>query len=131
MRPILATALLALTAVPALADAEYDRCIADADGTNTAYAACGGDWIKRADDQLNAAWRALKPEAEADDEVYKALLAEQRAWNDYKEKSCLFLATGWFGREGQAISYPDCRASVIEARTSELKDYLDRFSEGQ
>jgi hypothetical protein len=35
-----------------------------------------------------------------DDATAKALLDEQRAWNDYKEKSCLFYASGYFGREG-------------------------------
>jgi uncharacterized protein YecT (DUF1311 family) len=125
MKPILA-ALLILAAAPALADTKHDQCIADSDGTNTAYAACGGDWIKRADDELNAAWQTLK--AETAEEVYEELLAEQRAWNDYKEKSCQFLASGWFGREGQAISYPDCRAKVIEARTAELNTYIDHFT---
>jgi uncharacterized protein YecT (DUF1311 family) len=125
MKAILFVALFLLAAAPALADAEYDKCIADSDGTNTAYAACGSEWIERADDELNATWQALK--AEAAEDVYQELLAEQRAWNDYKEKSCLFLATGWFGREGQAISYPDCRARVIEARTAELNTYIDHF----
>lgn len=129
MRTIFALASLLLTALPAAADTEYDQCIADSDGSNAAYTACGGDWIKRADDELNATWQSLR--AEASEAVYPEILAEQRAWNDYKEKSCLFLATGWFGREGQAISYPDCRARVIEARTEELNAYIDHFIGGQ
>ncbi|MDE1157989.1 MAG: lysozyme inhibitor LprI family protein [Neorhizobium sp.] len=112
---------LSLFAGSALADDLYDSCMSAADGTNPAYAKCGGDWIARADADLNTAWKSLYGDAEGQTKV--DLLAEQRAWNAYKEQSCTFLSNGDAGREGQVIAFPACRAKVIEARTQELEDY--------
>lgn len=120
--PLLFAATLS-AALPALADDVYDKCINDSDGTNTAWGQCGGDWIARADKNLNDAWKKLHA-AISDEATAKALLDEQRAWNDYKEKSCQFYAGGYFGREGQVLSYPACRAAVIEARNADLAGYL-------
>ena len=41
---------------PAAADAEHDRCIAASDGTNTAWATCGADLLKRDFGSVEA-WR--------------------------------------------------------------------------
>ncbi len=122
-RLLLACAFL-LPASLARADKLYDACIDTSNGSNAAWAQCGGDWIKRADAAMNAAWKKLYGGAE---EKTKAdLLAEQRLWNAYKEKACDFYANGDWGREGQVLSYPACRASVIEARTKQLQDYESR-----
>lgn len=107
---------------PAQADDLYDKCINDSDGTNTAWGQCGGDLIARSDKALNEAWKKLHGSI-SDDDTAKALLDEQRAWNDFKEKSCRFYAGGYFGREGQVLSYPVCRAGVIDARTAALEAY--------
>jgi uncharacterized protein YecT (DUF1311 family) len=112
-----------LAVLPAQADDIYDKCIKDSDGTNTAWGACGGDWMARADKALNDAWKKLHSSI-SDDATAKALLDEQRAWNGYKEKSCLFYASGYFGREGEVLSYPACQAAVIEARTTDLNAYF-------
>jgi uncharacterized protein YecT (DUF1311 family) len=109
-------------ASPAFADDVYDKCIEASDGTNPAWGQCGGEWVDRADKALNAAWKELR--ASVDGDTAKALVDEQRAWNDFKEKSCLFYADGEYGREGQVLSYPICRAGVIEARTKDLKSYM-------
>lgn len=105
----------------AAADALYDKCIDQSDGTNAAWAQCGGDWITRADKAMNAAWKKLYGNAEG--RTKADLLAEQRLWNAYKESSCNFYANGDWGREGQVLHYPACRATVIEARTKQLQDY--------
>jgi uncharacterized protein YecT (DUF1311 family) len=112
-----------LFVMPARADDAYDKCMKDSDGTNTSWGQCGGDWIARADKALNDAWKKLHSSM-TDDDTAKAMLDEQRAWNEYKEKSCLFYAGGYFGREGEVLSYPTCRAEVIEARTADLNAYL-------
>ncbi len=124
MRVLLPTVLLAglCMAVPATADEQYGKCIDESDGTNPAWGACGSDWIARADKALNAAWKELRGAVEGNS--LNALLDEQRLWNEYKEKSCLFYSGGDFGREGQVLSYPACRAGVIEARTADLESYL-------
>ena len=119
------TVATVLGSFPAFADAEYHKCVDAAGATNAAWSECGAEWIERADAELNATWKDLRAILAGD--TAQALLDEQRAWNAYKEKSCLFWASGEFGREGLAIKYPACRAEVIEARTSELKFLLERM----
>lgn len=123
IRPFVLVASL-LAVLPAHADDAYDQCMKGSDGTNTSWGQCGGDWMARADKALNEAWKKLHSSID-DETTAKALLDEQRAWNDFKEKSCLFYAGGYFGREGEVLSYPTCRAEVIEARTSDLNAYFE------
>lgn len=108
-------------AAPAAADEAYKRCIDGSDGTNPAWGACGGEWVAREDAKLNAAWKQLY-EASGPN-TKKDLLEEQRAWNAFKEKSCRFYGNGDFGREGQVLQFPACRAEVIAQRTAALKGY--------
>lgn len=99
------------------ADDAYDACMKKAQ-SNPDFAECGGAYMKRADDALNAAWKKVYPLASG--QTAKDLLAEEQAWIAYKDKSCLLYANGENGREGEVISYPACRAGVIENRTKEL-----------
>lgn len=130
MKFLIPLALLTATfvAAPVFAEDLYDKCIDASDGTNMAWGQCGGELIERADKAMNTAWKELRKSVDGD--TAKALLDEQRAWNAYKEKSCLFYASGDFGREGQVLSYPACRAGVIEARTNDLKSYLSDDKDG-
>ncbi|NGN44071.1 DUF1311 domain-containing protein [Mesorhizobium sp. CGMCC 1.15528] len=124
MKLLVPLALLTAASVasPAFADDVYDKCMKASDGTNASWGQCGGAWMDRADKALNTAWKELHGAVDGD--TATALLDEQRAWNDFKEKSCQFYANGEYGREGQVLSYPTCRAEVIEARTADLKAYL-------
>ncbi|KAB2671924.1 lysozyme inhibitor LprI family protein [Brucella sp. ZJ1_1] len=124
MKRLFLTLAFLLPAVHANADSLYDKCIQQSDGTNSAWAECGGAWVKRADSALNAAWK--KTYGQADGQTKTDLLAEQRLWNSYKEASCKFYANGDWGREGQVLSFPACRAKVIEARTKQLLGYNER-----
>lgn len=118
---LIATASVIGTHGVAPADDAYDRCIANADGTNTAWAQCGGDWIEREDKSLNEVWRQVY--GAADGQTKRDLLAEQRLWNAYKESACGFYANGDWGREGQVLHFSACRARVIAERTQALQDY--------
>ncbi len=120
-RILLVVAAFAALAAPAAADEAYKRCIDGSDGTNPAWGACGGEWIAREDAKLNAAWKKLYDASEA--ATKKDLLAEQRAWNAFKEKSCRFYDNGDFGREGQVLHFPACRAEIIAQRTATLDSY--------
>jgi uncharacterized protein YecT (DUF1311 family) len=124
MRLLVAAALSALAwaAAPALADEEYEACVSKGQ-TDADYRECGYGWVERADADLNAAWRELR--RISSEETAKLLLDEQRAWNAYKEKACLFWASGEYGTIGSVLTYPPCFARVIEARTAELRTYLD------
>ncbi len=115
-------ALLSLiAATPAMADPVYDACT-DKAVSNVDYSDCGSAWIGREDVRLNRAWKILYPGLPALSK--KDLLDEQRAWIAYKDKSCLWRANGDWGREGQVIFYPTCRAKVIADRA----DYLDAMT---
>ncbi len=109
--------LLLIGAGAARADAVYDACMKTAT-SNVDFAQCGGAYVKRADDALNAAWKETYRLASG--QTAKDLLAEEQAWIAYKEKSCLFYANSDSGREGQVISFPGCRGQVIEQRTRDL-----------
>ncbi len=129
MRLLLAASIAIFAAaapLPAQADDEYDTCMGKG-MTDADYRECGGAYIGRADAELNAAWRELRQQSS--EETRKWLLDEQRAWNEYKEKSCLFWGTGEYGTIGSAMTYPPCRARVIEARTAELREYLEGIQE--
>lgn len=123
VRTALAAAALTVgLAAPAASDALYTQCMDASDGTNTAWAECGGAWVKRADMALNEAWTALLAGID-DKDLREALVSEQSAWVTYRDSSCEFWATGAYGREGQVLDFPACRATVIETRTRDLAKY--------
>jgi uncharacterized protein YecT (DUF1311 family) len=109
--------LLLIGAGAARADAVYDTGMKTAT-SNVDFSQCGGAYVTRADDALNAAWKQTYRLVSG--QTAKDLLAEEQAWIGYKEKSCLFYANGESGREGQVISFPGCRGRVIEQRTRDL-----------
>lgn len=122
MRPLLLALPLALAgltiAAPARADAAYDKCV-DAANTNADFSTCGAAMLVRREAELNAVWKEAI--AGSDARTKAALLAEQRAWIPFKDKSCRFWTTGSFGREGQAIHFYTCRELVLEQRINFLR----------
>ena len=136
MRPI-AALIIALAALPAMAqtlqapdvaarlkaiDDAYPRCMDASNGSNPEWAACGGERIAADEALLNELWPQVYGPMEG--EAKKALLAEQRAWITYKDKSCLWWLDG-YGREGQVVHYPLCRSGVIEDRIRQLNEMGD------
>jgi len=92
------------------------------DGSNPGFAACGGEWVARADAKLNKVWKEMY--SSVGENIKKDLLAEQRLWNAYKEQSCDIFRKGDWGREGEVIHFLVCRATVIETRVKQLEDYF-------
>lgn len=121
VRKLLLAILFIVPAPIASADDIYDKCSAEA-VTNPDFAKCGGEWVARADTRLNKTWRELNARFGDRDEAKGYLLTEQRLWNTYKESSCLFYNAD-FGREGQVIHFPICRAMVIEQRVKDLESF--------
>ena len=118
--------LLPLLAAPALADEKYDACVGDADATMVDMGECGGAWVDREDARLNVAWKKLMAGIAEDSKP--ALLDEQRAWLAYRDKSCLiYLDQVEYGSNGRDLSYPACRAAIIEQRTEALKSVLENI----
>ncbi len=96
----------------AVIDNAYDRCVAAAK-TNTDFGLCGGHRLKADDQLLNDVWKRVY--AASKGSAKTALLAEQRLWITYKDKSCSWWLYGQ-GREGQVLHYPHCRSTIIEDR---------------
>ena len=122
MRHFLLAILFAVPTACASADELYDRCMDASDGSNPGFALCGGEWVARADAKLNKVWKELY--SSIGETIKKDLLAEQRLWNAYKEQSCDIFRKGHWGREGDVIHFPVCRAEVIEVRIKQLETYF-------
>lgn len=119
--------LLPLLVHPARADTKYDACVGAEDATEQDMGECGGAWVDREDARLNVAWKKLTAAIAEDSK--EALLDEQRAWLAYRDKSCLFyLDNVEYGQNGRYLSYPACRAAIIEQRTQALKDVLEAIA---
>ena len=104
---------------------EWQKCVGDTK-TNVEWAQCGEAEIKRQESRLNAAWKQAFAcfEGESMAGAKQSFLEEQRLWVKWKDASCTFYSEGpAFGREGQVLSYPACRASVIQQRTR----FLEKF----
>jgi len=104
---------------------DWQKCV-DSTKTNMEWADCGNAEIKRQEARLNSAWRKAFACFEGDTmaAAKQSFLEEQRLWVKWKDASCAFYSAGAaFGREGQVLSYPACRAAVIQQRTQ----FLEKF----
>jgi uncharacterized protein YecT (DUF1311 family) len=101
-----------------IGDDAYDKCMNSSEGTNTAWAGCGGAWIEREEGRLAISWERVRNGLTGTSRT--SLETEQRAWLAYKNASCEMFKSGYFGREGQVLHFPVCRAGLIAARVREL-----------
>lgn len=104
------------------ADDQYKSCI-DATDKNDEWAACGGELIKRSESRMDGYLQRLRQIAEGN--TLKLIEIEQAAWSGFRDAACQFYADQEaFGREGQVLSYPLCKADLIDQRAEQLRDYL-------
>ena len=119
-----AAGTLLAVADEAKADPEYDACMEAA--RESQFQDCGFAWLEREDERLNSVWRDLLPRLEGRERA--ALVAEQRAWIVFKDQSCDFFWSEYWGTVGRNNWYPQCRADVLGARTAQLRDIRDRIA---
>lgn len=124
MRAIVLLTPLALAAglafaAPAHADPEYDKCMENA-VTNPDFSVCGTAMLDRREAELNRVWKEAVADLDAGTKA--ALLGEQRLWIAFKDKSCAYWTTGFYGREGQVIHFYTCREAVIDQRIEYLEN---------
>src|SRR5258708_8519057 len=96
--------LLLIGASAARADEAYDACMKTAT-SNVDFSQCGGAYVKRADDALNAAWKqtyklATGPNPE------KLPFPEQAPDLDKKKTPFFFAQSGGGGGEGGLLPSP-------------------------
>jgi uncharacterized protein YecT (DUF1311 family) len=104
---------------PVAGDEAFEACLKSAGAQDTG---CGEEWVKREQTKLDAAWQQLGEMA--DGEVAKALVAEQRAWEAFRDVSCSFKLDEGFGGAGGPKGFHACRAEVIATRTEALEAYI-------
>jgi uncharacterized protein YecT (DUF1311 family) len=127
MKPVLAFAVFALIATPALAQDEVPDCANQVD-QNT-MTRCAGIDFDKADAELNRIWPGLKKDAqEADAEAFEgnggyldALLASQRAWLAYRDAECALQGFEARGGSMEPMLVNACLAEKTTARIKELQ----------
>ncbi|MFM9977217.1 MAG: lysozyme inhibitor LprI family protein [Sphingomonadaceae bacterium] len=100
-----------------MADALFDSC-AERGKNNADFQACGSALVKRREAALNTEWSARF--AGLDPKVKPLLLAEQRLWIAWKDKSCLSWTSGAYGTIGTSIEFYRCRAQVLDDRINTI-----------
>jgi uncharacterized protein YecT (DUF1311 family) len=111
----LAAGLLLSVAAPVLADGAFDAC----KGAGGDEKTCGEQWIGREQSSLDAIWQQLIGLTEG--KVNVEIVAEQEAWEAFRDASCAFKLDDGFGDAG---GYYACRAAVISSRAAALDAYL-------
>jgi uncharacterized protein YecT (DUF1311 family) len=100
---------------------EYTECI-NSKTKDQEWNECSKQEMDRQEKSLAGAWtEAYTTIKEVSARSAQLLLDEQRAWVKYKDTSCLFYASGDFGREGQVLEFSACKAVIIAQRIDSLK----------
>jgi uncharacterized protein YecT (DUF1311 family) len=104
---------------PAQSEQAHDPCV---DGQTTVeMRECAGKEYKRADAELNAAYKKLM--ATLSDRGHQAALkAAQQSWLKYRDANCEFEAFLNRGGTIYPVIYTSCLTTMTGARTKELRE---------
>lgn len=84
---------------------------------------CAGNSYQKADRKLNQVYRQLKPKLGASQQ--KRLINAQRAWIQFRDKSCAFEGAFAEGGTLEPVLKTSCLARVTEQRVKDLQSYLN------
>ena len=98
-----------------MADEAFDSL----QGSGGSEKQCGEQWIAREQARVDAVWHELLGQTEGN--VNAKLVAEQHAWEAFRDASCAFKLDDGFGEAG---GFYACRAELISARAAALDAYL-------
>lgn len=115
----LAAALWMSLPLPVLADEIFDACLNDTAPQDTR---CGEEWIAREKARLDTAWEHLTEVA--DENLARELVAEQRAWESFRDLSCTFKLDEGFGGASGPNGFHACRAGIIAERATAIEGYV-------
>ncbi len=85
---------------------------------------CSAYHTTEIDMELNAVFQRLIKQLNTSSAVNK-LKKAQRAWIKFRDLSCDYSSDGWSGGTGRGIIYGTCFETLTEARTKQLKEYLE------
>ena len=120
-RKLIVLSVVALSGIsmPALAD----ECADPQD--QATMNACAGKEFEAADKALNAAYHEVVRRIGDDHETKASLTAAQRAWIAFRDGECTFQTKSVEGGSIYPLIVADCKTALTEARTEQLKTYLD------
>lgn len=119
--------ILGIVALPSLAHgnsyeiAQNVNC--NSPQTTLEMRVCAGQSYEKADKKLNQVYRQLKPKLGTSQQ--KKLVDAQRAWIQFRDKTCAF--SGAFAEGGtlEPVLRTSCLADVTEQRVKDLERYLE------
>ena len=117
MRIFVAILLLACT-VPAMANCKDPI-------TQTEMNQCAAADLKRADAQLNASYKKLMTQLDANQKA--EVKSIQLAWIKFKDLNCKFESSSAEGGSMQPLLRDTCLTQLTEARTKDLKSWIESF----
>lgn len=91
--------------------------------TNIEWADCKWAEVRAQESLLEKIWNQASTEYWNRNEGYLALLADQKQWELHKKTACEIYSID-FGREGQVLDYPNCKAQIIAQRIEYLEHLL-------
>ncbi|MEB3277683.1 MAG: lysozyme inhibitor LprI family protein [Lyngbya sp.] len=112
-------------AEPSLQIAQTVQCRED--GTMIEMKKCAQDKYVKVDKELNQTYQKLM--ALNDNQRKQRLISAQRAWIQFRDKSCSYEASEALGGSAEGLFLTNCLTRVTAERTSDLKEYLSNLSE--
>ena len=91
--------------------------------TTTAMKVCAGENYKKADKKLNQVYQQLKPKLRTSQQ--NRLIDAQRAWIQFRDKSCAFEGAFAEGGSLEPVLKTSCLTDVTEQRVKDLQGYLE------
>lgn len=111
-----------LLAFHGMACAQSDPC-ADA-ATQADINECVGKAYKKADADLNAAYKEAAARVKGDDGQHKKLVAAQREWIKFRDAECDFVTADAGGGSAYSMALSACLTTLTQDRTKQLRGYL-------
>ncbi len=120
--------------------AECDQALADS-GVQYEMNVCAWREHEAADAELNAVWKTARDFAKQNDREFRQspfyreddegryfalLLAQQRAWLQYRDTSCVLKSDRYRTGSMRPMVYSMCMTSMTRNRTLDLMEYMER-----
>ncbi len=119
--------ILGVIVAPNLASGNSDeiaqKFTCDSPQTTSEMRVCAGQSYEKADRELNQVYQQLKPKLDASQQ--KRLINAQRAWIQFRDKSCAFEGAFAEGGTLEPVLKLSCLTDVTEQRVKDLQEYVE------
>jgi len=118
-------ALAAALALGVLAGAGAARAQDCADQTQSGLNICATAAFRKADDRLNAVYRAITARLKDDADTRALLVTAQKAWLGFRDAECTFLTSPAAQGSIHPMLVAQCRETLTLKRVAELEPLLE------